>query len=94
MGVFHRSLGGGGSCGGKASLAVDLPALLSVALSVAEAVAYLHSIRLCHCDVKVRGILGCAQHEVQIEAIQLIPQSARVPLGSMMPAPLLHANGR
>ena len=40
--------------GGGSVVAVDLPALLDVALEVAEAVTYLHSIRLCHCDIKVR----------------------------------------
>lgn len=50
-GAFHRRIGGGNA----GSLAVDLPGLLYVALEVAEAVAYLHSIRLCHCDVKVRA---------------------------------------
>jgi hypothetical protein len=34
-------------------VAVDMGAVVDVALEVAEAVAYLHSIRLCHCDIKV-----------------------------------------
>jgi serine/threonine protein kinase len=42
---------------GRGVLAVDLAAILDAALEVAEAVAYLHSIRLVHCDVKLDNVL-------------------------------------
>ena len=52
-GLFHRRL----SADPRGAIGVDLAALLEVALEVAEAVAYLHSIRLCHCDIKLDNVL-------------------------------------
>lgn len=64
-GLFHQPLepadgnptsgpSGGPGGGGPGPIAVDMAALLRVALEIAEAVSYMHSIRLCHCDIKVR----------------------------------------
>jgi hypothetical protein len=50
-GVFHCQLGQHG--GSTSAIGVDLNAVLEVALEVAEAVSYMHSIRLCHGDIKV-----------------------------------------
>ena len=52
-GLLHRRLGPEPG----APIGVDLPALLGAALAVAEALAYLHSIRLVHCDVKLDNVL-------------------------------------
>lgn len=69
---------------GAPVVAVDLPALLDVALEVAEAVDYLHSIRLAHCDIKVRVWLcvgaGVGRHLASFVALA----------SSLSAAPLLH----
>ncbi|KAI8473776.1 MAG: kinase-like domain-containing protein [Monoraphidium minutum] len=52
-GLFHRALG----TGPRPTLGVDLAALVEVALEVAQAAAYLHSIRLLHCDIKLDNVL-------------------------------------
>ncbi|KAI8469551.1 MAG: hypothetical protein J3K34DRAFT_279356 [Monoraphidium minutum] len=58
-GIFHRPLAGppGSPSAGGGGLGVDMAGLLTVALEVAEAVAYLHSIRLAHCDIKLDNVL-------------------------------------
>jgi hypothetical protein len=57
--MFHRRL----SNEANGPIGVDLTAVLEVALEVAEAVSYMHSIRLCHGDIKVGWCLlvgaGC-----------------------------------
>lgn len=58
-GVFRHRM----SAGAAGVVRVDMAALLEVALQVAEAVSYLHSIRICHCDIKVgfmrMAVCGC-----------------------------------
>jgi serine/threonine protein kinase len=50
-------------------LAADFGAILDMALEVAEAVAYLHSIRLVHCDVKV----GRCRAELFFAQLAVVP---------------------
>jgi hypothetical protein len=68
---------------GRSVLAADFGAILDMALEVAEAVAYLHSIRLVHCDVKV----GRCRAELFFAQLAVVPLCRCTPFTDSLVTP-------
>lgn len=64
-GVFHKRLG-------NTSVAVDLCAIVQVLIEVAQAIQHLHSLKLIHCDIKVRGSMYTERQSACIAVLRLL----------------------
>ncbi|KAI8466889.1 MAG: hypothetical protein J3K34DRAFT_460676 [Monoraphidium minutum] len=74
-GAFHRQMAGG-------MLGVDVRTVVEVLLEVAEAIRYLHSLKLLHCDVKIENILLKADIT---RALGFVPKLADFGLVKVLP---------